>query len=908
MKKKPDPKLVLLVEDDPAHAAAIRRSLESNGSDFEVSVISTLREFRRSIVDRLPAIAVMDLNLPDGRATEVLTYPPETGQFPVLVMTSYGNEQVAVEAIKAGALEYVVKTPEAFADMSHTINHALNEWNLLQERNRTEEALEFKNVILVTQQETSLDGILVVDENGEIISFNRRFIDLWGIPPEIAEPKSDEKVLQLVMDKLVNPEEFVGKLEQLYANGEETSREEITLKDGRVIDRYSAPMVGEGGKHYGRVWYFRDITDQKRAEIAVRESEASLTAAQRIAHLGSWQWDVQNDTACWSDEVFRIFGQKPGKLKEHGRRFVEMVHPEDRKRVARALTDAVNGVADYNLDYRLQLPDGKEKVIHAQAEVIRNKEGKAVLMQGTVQDITERKEAEKAVQAGQERLRQIFEASPNVTSVFRIEDQALRRTWISPNLERIFGYTVEEALQPNWWSAHVHPEDVARVITDSARILAREHIVHEYRFLRRDGGAVWIRDEMRLLRDALGRPAEVVGAWTDITERKELEAHLLRTQRLESVGRLASGIAHDLNNILAPMLMVPPLLREAVKDPELLKMVDLVDTNAQRGSNIIKQLLTFGRGMEGERMPVQLRSLVSEMSGIIRETFNKNIITHQETPRDIWLVSGDATQLHQVLMNLCVNARDAMPEGGKLVLKLENQEFDESFARMTPGAKAGRYVCLSVADTGEGIAPEHLDKIFDPFFTTKELGKGTGLGLSTVIGIVQSHDGFIQVHSQPGRGTQFKVYLPASEALEVKPVAGTNGPLPRGNGELVLVVDDEKSVRDVTRRLLERNGYHVIEAAEGAEGITQYVAHQKKVQLVLTDLAMPVMDGPSFIRVLRRLNPQVRVIAMTGYQSKSNLPAELGVPTEDRLSKPFNGLVLLKTLQRVLHPESAPKN
>jgi CheY-like chemotaxis protein len=383
---------------------------------------------------------------------------------------------------------------------------------------------------------------------------------------------------------------------------------------------------------------------------------------------------------------------------------------------------------------------------------------------------------------------------------------------------------------------------------------------------------------------------------------------LLRTQRLESVGRLASGIAHDLNNILAPMLMAPPLLREAIQDPELRNMLDLVETNAQRGSNIIKQLLTFGRGLEGERVPVQLRTLVMDMSGIIRETFHKNITTRRETPPDTWLVSGDATQLHQVLMNLCVNARDAMPEGGTLTLKLENQEFDESFARMTPGAQPGRYVCLSVTDTGEGIAPEHLDKIFDPFFTTKELGKGTGLGLSTVLGIVQSHDGFIQVHSQPGRGTQFKVYLPASETAEAQPASQANQLLPQGGGELVLVVDDESSVRQVTRKLLERNGYRVIEAAEGADGITQYVAHQQEVQVVVTDLAMPVMDGPAFIRVLRRLNPPVRVIAVSGYQSKSSLPADLGVPGEAHLSKPFSGAMLLQTLQRVLHPEAPPKN
>jgi PAS domain S-box-containing protein len=903
--------LILLVEDDPAHAAAIQRAVEASGSESEVKVVGTLREFRQSSVERPPNIAVMDLNLPDGRATEVLTYPPEAGPFPILVMTSYGNEQVAVTAIKAGALEYVVKSPEAFADMPHTIAHALHEWNLLQERKRAEEKLEFKNIMLVTQQETSLDGILVVDENGEIISFNRRFVDIWGVPLDMAESKSDEQVLQSVMDKLVNPEEFVGKLEQLYEDRDETSRDEIVLKDGRTFDRYSAPMLGEGGKCYGRVWYFRDITEHKRAEKALQESDERLRQAVRAGSIGIFDHDHRSDTIYWSPEQRRIYGWDPEEPVTLPK-YLQYVHAEDRVRIAEAVQRAHDPRGDgyFDVEHRIVNRNDAIRWLSTRSRTHFEGEGSArhkVRTIGAVVDITERKQAEAALQASQERLRQIFEASPNVTSVFRMEGQNLRRTWVSPNLERLFGYTVEEALQPHWWSAHVHPEDRARVITESGRILAHEHIVHEYRFLRRDGGVVWINDELQLLRDAAGQPYEVVGAWTDITKRKELETHLLRTQRLESVGRLASGIAHDLNNILAPMLMVAPLLREAIQDPELRNMLDLVETNAQRGSNIIKQLLTFGRGLEGERVPVQLRALILDMAGIIRETFHKNITTQRETPPDTWPVKGDATQLHQVLMNLCVNARDAMPEGGTLTLKLENHEFDESFARMTPGARPGRYVCLSVTDTGEGIAPEHLDKIYDPFFTTKELGKGTGLGLSTVLGIVQSHGGFIQVHSQPGRGTQFKVYLPASETAEAQPASQANQPLPQGGGELVLVVDDESSVRQVTRKLLERNGYRVIEAAEGADGITQYVAHQQEVQVVVTDLAMPVMDGPTFIRVLRRMNPQVRVIAVTGYQSKSSLPADLGVPGEARLSKPFTGAMLLQTLQRVLHPEAPPK-
>jgi CheY-like chemotaxis protein len=290
------------------------------------------------------------------------------------------------------------------------------------------------------------------------------------------------------------------------------------------------------------------------------------------------------------------------------------------------------------------------------------------------------------------------------------------------------------------------------------------------------------------------------------------------------------------------------------------------------------------------------------MLNIVRETFPKNIVAAKETPAGTWLVRGDATQLHQILMNLCVNARDAMPNGGKLTLELENVEVNEAIASMNPGATPGYYVALSVTDTGTGISPENLDKIFEPFFTTKEVGQGTGLGLSTVIGIVKSHGGFIQVNSRVGQGTQFKVYLPACETPKDSARHPKPDSLAQGQGELILLVDDEESIRRVARQTLERHGYRMIDASDGTQGLALYTQHQSEVRLVITDVVMPFMDGPAFIHALHQLNPKIKIIAMSGHQSKAavgNLPPEL---VQVLLTKPFNAAELLQSLKQALHP------
>ncbi|HEU0173485.1 MAG TPA: response regulator [Blastocatellia bacterium] len=389
----------------------------------------------------------------------------------------------------------------------------------------------------------------------------------------------------------------------------------------------------------------------------------------------------------------------------------------------------------------------------------------------------------------------------------------------------------------------------------------------------------------------------------DITDKKRLESQFLRAQRMESIGTLAGGIAHDLNNVLSPILTAVELLQMRLADESSQRLLNILHTNAVRGGEMIKQVLSFARGVEGEHIPLQPTHLIKEIVKILADTMPKNIdITFSIDP-DLSSVSGDATQIHQVLMNLCVNARDAMPQGGELRIEAENVEIDEHYARMNVEAKPGKYVSVGVIDTGFGISEQNLTKIFDPFFTTKEHGQGTGLGLSTVAGIVRSHGGFVNVYSEVGRGARFKVYLPAIEAAQPAPAQPSRRDLPTGNGELILVIDDENAIREVARETLSAFGYRVMIASDGAEAMAVFAAHKDEVKVVMTDMMMPYMDGPTTIRALRRLDPKVKIIATSGLKAENKIAdaAQLGVKTF--LPKPYTAEKLLKTVAAALKEE-----
>jgi PAS domain S-box-containing protein len=541
--------------------------------------------------------------------------------------------------------------------------------------------------------------------------------------------------------------------------------------------------------------------------------------------------------------------------------------------------------------------DEREQLKIYSETLIRKLEEKTLqleeLNQALQQDIAERKKAEERISEQAALLEQTQDA-------ILVRDLEQRIVYWNKGAERIYGWSAAEAMGRSVRDL-IYP-DVGQLVNAMEILLRHGEWSGELRHMTKAGGEVIIEGRWTLLRDAAGRPKSVLAINTDVTERKKIEAQFLRAQRLESIGTLAGGIAHDLNNLLAPIVMGVELLRMRENDPGTARVIDTIDRSARRGTDLVKQVLSFARGVEGARVAVHLGHIVREIEGITQTTFPKSISFHSDIPKDIRLVQGDPTQLNQVLLNLCVNARDAMAEGGRLTIKVRDTEIDESAAAMyRETVKPGHYVCLEVSDTGCGMTPEHVERLFEPFFTTKAPGKGTGLGLSTVLGIVRSHGGFLQVQSEKGRGSTFKVYLPAQveTQTEADPVRAADS-LPRGRGELVLVVDDESAIADITRQTLEAFGYRVITAGDGAEAMGLFALHRQEVALVLTDMMMPVMDGAALIAALHRISPEVRIIAASGISADGPEGRALNAGVRHFLAKPYTAEMLLCKINEAL--------
>jgi len=673
----------------------------------------------------------------------------------------------------------------------------------------------------------------------------------------------------------------------------------------------------------------RDVTDLRIVEQALRDSKEFLDRIVNSVGDPLFVKDRQHRLAVVNDSMCSFMGKDRG----------ELLGKSDYDVLSKAEADVVwskdeevflSGIESTNEETMTDVL-GTVRTVMTKKNLYRDDKGQEYLV-GIIRDVTVLKQAEREIRqlneelerrvairtyelqtTNKELLREINERK-RIEAELRKLTRAVEQSpisvvitdihgnieYVNPKFVEVTGYAPEEVLGKNprvlksgRLSAELY-KDMWRTI------MAGQEWRGEFQNKKKNGELFWEQATISPIKDVKGQLTHFIAAKEDITERKAIESQFRRTQRLEIIGTLAGGIAHDLNNVLAPILMGIQILRLKVHDDKGKQIISTIEASANRGADIVKQVLTFARGSEGERSVLQVKHLLREVEEIAHETFPRSIKIGTHIPKDLWVVNGDATQLHQVFMNLCVNARDAMPDGGSLTITAENIHIDDRFASLHVGAKKGAHVIIIVADTGMGITPEVMEKIFDPFFTTKDIGKGTGLGLPTVQTIVRSHGGFVTVYSEVGKGTQFKVYLPAGEVRAGVKAETEPAEIPRGNGELILVVDDEQSVREITREILGSFGYEVLLARDGMEALAIFNKHANEIRVVLTDMMMPQMDGAVLIRELRAVSPDVRIIAASGlanYESSNELHLE---NVHAFLTKPYKAERLLWVLDTVL--------
>lgn len=660
-------------------------------------------------------------------------------------------------------------------------------------RKRAEAELQFRNVLLSTQQEASIDGILVVDEEGRILSYNRRFVEMWGLPAKLVEDRLDEPVLRFVTGQMADPQAFIRLVHYLYEHKQETSRDELILADGRVFDRYSTPMFGPDERYYGRVWYFQDISERKRAEMALVESERLSRTIVNGSPIPAFIIGKDHSVMYWNKALEELSGIQAEKIvgtRQHWKAFYRQERP--------CLADLV--------------------------------------LSGDMQGISD---------------------------------------WYCGKCSE--SSLIEGAFE----STDFFPDLGER--------------------------GSWLRFIAAVIRDSQGQVVGAMETLEDITARKraeedkdKLEGQLRQAQKMEAVGQLAGGVAHDFNNLLQVILGYVDLLQTGLsKNVVQGEALNCVRQAAERAADLTRQLLAFSRRQVIQPVNLNMNDLVGGVLNMIRRVIGEHIDLRFNPAKRLGTVHVDKGQMEQILMNLCVNARDAMPNGGTLVVTTENVVIGDEYCCDHPWITQGPYVLLTVTDTGHGMDEATRAQIFEPFFTTKDVGQGTGLGLAVVYGIVKQHNGSIHVYSEPGKGTEFKVYIPAVERttesvgakLEEDAVGGT---------ETILLAEDEEMVRNLVSDMLRAAGYTVLTAGNGEDALRVFEEHADKIDVALLDVMMPKLNGRVVMECIQQKCPRIRFLFSSGY-SENAIHTDFVIKEGLRLiTKPYSKVQLLRAVRETL--------
>ncbi|MEA5597936.1 PAS domain S-box protein [Rivularia sp. UHCC 0363] len=748
----------------------------------------------------------------------------------------------------------------------------------LEERKQIEKTLREERNLTSAILDVAGALIVVLDKQGKIVSFNQSCERTTGY--------SFEEVENRQVWNLITPEEIKATTEVFEQ-----------LKRGEFPNQHQNHWVAKDGSRRLIAWSNTCLIDDDGSVKYIIATGIDITEKKQIQEDLNRFFSLSLDMFCvagldgYFKQINPAFEEILGYTKAElfAQPFLSFIHPDDVAATLAEMDKLSQGVKTIAFENRYRCKNGSYKWIQWNATPYEQ------LLYAVGRDITERKQTQEKIheQAA------LLDVATDAILVRNLENQIL--FW-NQGAERLYGFTSVEALGKNA-NELLYREYLPQLEEIYQVLFEEDYWKGEIHQITKAGNDIVVFSTWNLVRDEQGNPKSTLIVNTDITEKKQLEAQFLRAQRLESIGTLSGGIAHDLNNILTPILAISQLLPLKLPkvDEQTQHLFDVLENSAKRGATLVKQVLSFARGVQGDRTPLQVKHIISEIQEFARNTFPKSIEIQVGLPDDLRLISADATQIHQVLMNLCVNARDAMPKGGRLSIKAENIDIDQNYVKMNLDAIVGNYIVITVADTGTGIPPETKMRIFDPFFTTKEQGKGTGLGLSTTIGIIKSHGGFIDVYSEVGEGTKFQVYLPAIQTAEV--IKDEKLEILEGKGELILLADDEMSIRDITKTSLENYNYQVLTASDGIEAIALYAQYKNEINAVLIDMMMPEMDGVTTIRTLQRMNPQVKIIAISGLATSDKVNAAMSNGAKLFLSKPYTSEELLRKLHQVINVE-----
>ena len=775
------------------------------------------------------------------------------------------------------------------------------------ERQRAETALRESEERHRNILRTAMDGFWLLDDQLRILEVNTAYCRLSGYTEDElrGRPARD-------LEADAAPAEAAVRLAGIRRLGEARFESRHRRKDGGIFDVEISMQYRDEAE--GRlVVFLRDITEAKRSVETIRESNERFELAAQATHEALWDWKFATDQVWWNSGVTTLFGHTPDAAGASSDWWWEKLHPDDRERVRESFFLVVNGREEYWSDeYRFRRADGSYAYVFDRGIVRRDASGQATRMLGAIIDLTERKRAEEALRESEARLRAIIEATPVAMLVNDAED---RITFFNRKFAEVFGYARQDIPTMAAWWPKAFPDEAYRewVRGEWRDALARprpvgaEVVLPDLRVHGRDGS---IRD-IRLSAAPMGSAQLVI--LYDLTESKrnekerdELRGRLTQAQKMESIGRLAGGVAHDFNNMLTAILGNTEMAQLGVADHSPLRdHLDQIESAARRSADLTRQLLAFARKQTVAPRVVELNAAVEGMLKMLRRLIGEDIELVWRPAPGGPMIRIDPSQLDQIVANLCVNARDAIGGVGRITLETDTVVFDAAQCAHYPDAVPGDYVLLAIGDNGCGMDAELLAHVFEPFFTTKDAGRGTGLGLATVYGIVRQNDGFIDVTSEPRRGTTFRIYLPRH--AETAAPGAKPGPvtLARGGGETILLVEDEPSILLVGRMILERLGYNVLAAATPSDGLRLARAHAGKIDLLLTDVVMPGMNGLDLAKQLRAQYPKLRLVFMSGYTASVLAPDGILPAAVHFVHKPFTTGILAEKIRLALEREPA---